>query len=171
MQSSNDSNTTRPDGPSRIQRFIATLATLVVTLAAVGGFYFAARHMPTNQGEAAHSVATTPKPLPPQSVTLFATASNAAPTADNIIVPAGTLITLTVTADQSLDNFQIYDIGIYAHSPYPFSELTTCDTGISCTYSVTAQGMTKTYTGFLQDIGGKILTSSSDISITWLPPQ
>jgi hypothetical protein len=168
MEPNNESRLTKSGGPSPIQRYIAALATVAFILAAFGGFYLIAKNTSASQG-ASHGAAASSQPIPPQQVSLSATINGTALTQDAVTVPAGTLVTITVTADQTLDSFQIYDIGIFAHSPYPFSELTSCSTGISCSYSVSAEGKTETYTGFLQNVGGKLLASSSDISITWLP--
>jgi hypothetical protein len=148
-----------------IYQSIGAVATIAITLVAVGGFVLALRGAP---GRAATSPTATPKPIHPSSVALTATASGIPTTTQSqLTVPSGTSVTLTVTPNHPLDAFQIFDLGVYAHDPYPFSELNDCRLADTCSYTVSEASGTHTYTGFLGDIGGLILANSNDITITW----
>jgi hypothetical protein len=68
-------------------------------------------------------------------------------------------------------------MGVYAHDPYDFSELQYCaypDTG-ACWYVVSPSSTeatdytegTHTFTAFLGTVGGAILQTSQDITLTW----
>jgi hypothetical protein len=146
-------------------RSIGAIATILIILVVVGGFVLALRGAP---GAAATSPTATPKPIPPSSVVLTAT-SNGIPSMaqSQLKVPSGTSVTLTVTPNRPLDAFQVFDLGIYAHDPYPFSELKDCTLADTCSYTVSEVSGTHTYTGFLGNIGGSILANSNDITITW----
>lgn len=148
-----------------IYRSIGAIATIVVTLVAVGGFVLALHGAP---GVAATTPTATPKPIPPSSVVLTVMASGIPSTTQSqLTVPSGTSVTFIVTPDHPLDAFQIFDLGIYAHDPYAFSELKGCTLADTCSYTVSEASGTHTYTGFLGNIGGSILANSNDITITW----
>jgi hypothetical protein len=94
-----------------------------------------------------------------------------------LTISSGTTVTLSVVPDHPLPPYQTFTMGVYAHDPYGFSELQYCtypETD-ACSYVVTyssaeatdyAKG-THTFTAFLGDIGGAILTNSEDITLTW----
>ena len=158
----------------RAQRVTATSVALVITLVAVGGFYWVF----STSGGRAGSVTPTTAPVPPSSVELSASAPGMSPiTQGNMTVPAGTMVTLAVVPDHPLAPYQTFTMGVFAHDPYGFSELQYCaypDTSV-CSYVVSyssAEGTdyakgTHTFTAFLGNVGGAILNNSEDISITW----
>jgi len=158
----------------RAQRVAATSVALVITLVAVGGFYWVF----TTRGGRAGSATPTTAPVLPSSVLLSASAPGMSPiTQGSMTIPAGMTVTLAVVPDHPLTPYQTFTMGIYAHDPYGFSELQYCaypDTG-ACSYVVansSAEGTdyakgTHTFTAFLGNVGGAILNSSEDISITW----
>jgi hypothetical protein len=174
MTEHDDGASPRRSAKLRVQRVTATSVALVMTLVAVGGFYWVF----STRGGRAGSATPTTAPVPPSSVVLSASAPGVSPiTQGNITVPAGTTVTLAVVPDHLLTPYQTFTMGIYAHDPYGFSELQYCaypDTG-ACSYVVSyssAEGTdyatgTHTFTAFLGDVGGAILNNSEDISITW----
>lgn len=120
----------------------------------------------------------TDTPAPPSSATLMVSAPGMAPTTQSpITIPSGTAVTLTVVPNHSLVPFQTDTMGIYAHDPYPFSELQYCTypNTDTCTYTVAFSSAehtdytrgTHTFTAFLGDIGGRIVSNSNNITITW----
>jgi hypothetical protein len=176
MTHNNDDNSPKPSAMWHVQRATRTIAALVITLVAIGGFYvaFSTRG---GQGQADGATPTT-APDPPTSVLLSVSAPGISPiTHGDVTIPSGTTVTLTVLPDHPLTPFQTFTMGIYAHDPSGFSELQYCaypDTG-ACSYVVSyssaeatdyARG-THTFTAFLGNIGGAVLNNSQDITITW----
>ncbi|QBD80502.1 hypothetical protein EPA93_32825 [Ktedonosporobacter rubrisoli] len=134
----------------------------------------------TQASHATTTAATTALPLsaPPTSVVLRLSAPGIpSTTRSEITIPSGTKVTLTVIPNHSLLPFQTYTMGIYATDPFGFSELQYCTYPhtSTCTYLIAPSSeentdYTKgkhTFRAFLGDIGGRILESSSGITITW----
>jgi hypothetical protein len=103
----------------------------------------------------------------PTRVSIRATV-NGVSTDQDISVAAGTIVTFTAAADAPLR--EIYNLTIAANAPYPFSVIHSCNDGLECSVSVAKAGQTLTYSGYLGDIGGRILAHSErGITVTWLP--
>jgi hypothetical protein len=158
---------------------VALLATVLAQLAAQRGATTGPAALPTRVGQSqTGSPSSTTAPVPPTSVFLSASAPGISPiTHGDVPIRSGTTVTLTVVPDHPLTPFQTFTMGIYAHDPNGFSELKYCtypDTS-ACSYVVSYSSAeatdytkgTHTFTAFLGNIGGAILNTSQDITISW----